>query len=166
MYFGIANATTTVLLLRRLFSVYRQKINSSDGLLSGLRSRIMSLYHNISFPSFVAFLVDHYRNETTLHNMDTHLRPQVVDCDYCSINYTFVAKSESFQKNLDFILSKAGVPEEFHRVPDFQKRDHGRAKPSDINATYSELSSRLKRGLKEFYFYDFEMFGYDANKYD
>ena len=97
--------------------------------------------------------------------MDTHLRPQIEDCDYCSIAYTYVAKTENFTNSLATILSQAGVPREFHVVTDFQKESFGRSAPSEISGAFSQLDGRLKQGVKDFYKLDFEMFGYDAEKY-
>ena len=134
-----------------------------------MRIQIRSLYGNTTFPSFVSYLLDHHQRENSVSNMDVHLRPQIEGCGYCRINYTFVATFERFEEGMQIILSAAGVKEPAELLEEVTLRCNPKRtskKTLKVKAMYSLLNLSLRLRLKDLYFLDFELFGYDPNKFD
>lgn len=149
----------------RLCSFYTRKILGKEPAFQGMRSRITSLHGNTNFPSFVSYLLDHHQKENSVRNMDVHLRPQVEDCDYCSINYTFVAKFESFEESLKIVLSR--LPDPVERIlGQMSVHNSKKTKFLKVKAMYALLNATLKIRLEDLYFLDFKLFGYDPHSYD
>jgi hypothetical protein len=59
-----------------------------------------------TFNEFLMFLVDHYRSGG---RFDEHWSPVYSFCTPCSINFTLIAKVETFQRDSEYIIRQAGL---------------------------------------------------------
>ena len=91
--------------------------------------------------------------------MDVHWRPYISRCNYCNVNYTVIAKFETFGEDLAHISSLAGV--QFSSKHDHQGGDTGLL----TTTLFSQLPRNLGEKLYIVYKKDFIMFDYDPRKY-
>lgn len=59
-----------------------------------------------TFKEFLQFLVHHYK---TGGRFDEHWSPIYTFCTPCSINLTLIAKTETFQRDTEYIIRQAGL---------------------------------------------------------
>jgi chondroitin 4-sulfotransferase 11 len=59
-----------------------------------------------SFREFIQFIVQHHKSGGRL---DEHFSPIYTFCSVCSINFTLIAKMETFQRDTDYIIRQAGL---------------------------------------------------------
>ena len=103
--------------------------------------------------------------------VNTHWRPYVTDCGYCSTNYTVIAKVDTFAADLEKISSLAGVrlKKDVHSNQNFalSGKVAGRHQTSaELAHTYfTGLPRMYREQLYEAYKIDFDMFGYDPDIY-
>ena len=125
---------------------------------------------NKTFPGFINFILDHPRNE--------HWLPFYRYCHYCEIKYDIIGRLEKFENHVRYIVYKNNLT---HLLPDNQFKYHmhpsGRQKFSSLKGKskstidekvkqyFSQLSTAQLKRLYEMYKIDFEMFGYNKNKY-
>ena len=96
--------------------------------------------------------------------VDVHWRPYVARCDYCSINYTVIAKFETFAKDLEKISAMANLAlsGSIHKNKRLKKEGQGRPTTAELTRTYfRKLPKKYIKELYDIYKIDFEMFGYD-----
>uniref|UniRef100_A0A182PPS5 Carbohydrate sulfotransferase n=1 Tax=Anopheles epiroticus TaxID=199890 RepID=A0A182PPS5_9DIPT len=62
--------------------------------------------HGPTFREFLEFLVSHYRSGG---RFDEHWSPVYSFCTPCSINFTLIAKMETFQRDSEYIIRQAGL---------------------------------------------------------
>ena len=92
-------------------------------------------------------------------------------CDYCSINYTVIAKVDTFAADLEKISSLAGarLKKDVQKNQNFVssgKVDGRRQTSAELARVYFAGLPRMYRGqLYEAYKIDFDMFGYDPDIY-
>lgn len=59
-----------------------------------------------TFKEFLQFLVHHHK---TGGRFDEHWAPIYTFCTPCSINFTIIAKTETFQRDTEYIIRQAGL---------------------------------------------------------
>lgn len=59
-----------------------------------------------TFKEFITFLIDSHKNG---RNFDEHWTPIYSFCTPCSINYTLIAKVETFQRDTEYIIRQTGL---------------------------------------------------------
>ncbi|XP_055375671.1 carbohydrate sulfotransferase 11 isoform X2 [Condylostylus longicornis] len=59
-----------------------------------------------TFKEFLLFLINNSKNHITF---DEHWTPMYSFCTPCSINYTLIAKTETFQRDSEYIIRQAGL---------------------------------------------------------
>ena len=96
-------------------------------------------------------------------------------CGYCDVSYDVIGKMETFTEDVSFILEAKNltslIPSE---VVTSQRSNYRERKGDDgknhiqakrIHKYFKTLPLELKLGLREFYRWDFELFGYDSKAY-
>ena len=138
-----------------------------------------------SFPSFVQMLLARRKKlcskVTEGHCLlDRHWRTFIAQCGFCDINYTVIAKSESFTEDLKFIEKLANV--DFKNIGGLYRdilikifliniltvgshHSSGGSTKELAKKYFSELSLGTVKKLYEVYKVDFEMFGYSPQLY-
>lgn len=59
-----------------------------------------------TFKEFILFLIDNYKKG---QRFDEHWSPIFKFCTPCSINYTLIAKVETFQRDTEYIIRQSGL---------------------------------------------------------
>lgn len=59
-----------------------------------------------TFTEFLTFLIHNYKNN---QHLDEHWSPIYTFCTPCSINYTLIAKVETFRRDTEYIIRQAGL---------------------------------------------------------
>ena len=110
--------------------------------------------------------------------LDRHWRSFISQCGFCDINYTVIAKSETFAEDLKFIGKLAHVDFQnigwldiFIRIflinilTEGSHTSSGGSTKELAKKYFSELSLGTVKKLYEAYKVDFEMFGYSPQLY-
>lgn len=140
----------------RLVSAYQDKIVNFIGEYKRLKSVIGAKFGEVNFTNFVKYVLSELSSGDIV---DVHWRPFVSRCNYCNVDYTIIAKFETFGLDLDHISSMAGV--KFS-----SKHDHQGGDTSLVTTKlFSQLPRRYGEQLYQVYKMDFEMFDYDPWKY-
>ena len=99
----------------RLVSAYQDKLVDSKYAVSKFDyADYITTFGQPSFPSFVQMLLARRKKlcsevEEGRCLLDRHWRSFISQCGFCDINYTVIAKSESFTEDLKFIGKLANV---------------------------------------------------------
>uniref|UniRef100_H2ZUM8 Carbohydrate sulfotransferase n=1 Tax=Latimeria chalumnae TaxID=7897 RepID=H2ZUM8_LATCH len=147
--------------LERLVSAYRDKFCHSNPYYVGVVGEsIKKLYRNntkmaerVSFGEFVQFLLDS-------HNEDVHWRQMIKLCDPCNIEYDFLGRYDTMERDADNILRFIGAPEDLH-YPSF--KEQGTESRTNLGLTEQFLMNLTKEqidGLNELYKNDSLLFDY------
>ncbi|XP_062547930.1 carbohydrate sulfotransferase 11 [Armigeres subalbatus] len=120
-----------------------------------------------TFREFLEFLVAHYKSGG---RFDEHWSPVYSFCTPCSINFTLIAKVETFQRDSEYIIRQAGLESLLlNKLPRSRLRSiTNRAVSNTKNLTpryFSQIDERLLTEVLEIYQLDFELFGYNSTKY-
>ncbi|XP_021702733.1 carbohydrate sulfotransferase 11 [Aedes aegypti] len=120
-----------------------------------------------TFREFLEFLVAHYKSGG---RFDEHWSPVYSFCTPCSINFTLIAKVETFQRDSEYIIRQAGLETLLlNKLPRSRMRTiTNRAASNTRNLTpryFSQIDERLLTEVLEIYQLDFELFGYNSTKY-
>ncbi|XP_058826419.1 carbohydrate sulfotransferase 11 [Topomyia yanbarensis] len=120
-----------------------------------------------TFREFLEFLVSHYKSGG---RFDEHWSPIYSFCTPCSINFTLIAKVESFQRDSEYIIRQAGLETLLlNKLPQSKARAIANRAASNtktlVERYFSEIDVRLLTDVLEIYQLDFEMFGYNSTKY-
>lgn len=59
-----------------------------------------------TFKEFLQFVIQHYKSGG---RFDEHWSPIYQFCTPCSINFTLIAKMETFQRDTEYIIRQAGL---------------------------------------------------------
>ena len=116
-----------------------------------------------SFPSFVDLVLNKYAKGKVL---DIHWKPMNDHCDYCYFNYEFIGRMETFTEDVGYVIKKNNLENKIS-INDSDFKSNARKDP---NATAKELfhkhlSKDQIDNLYQYYYMDFELFGYDAKPY-
>lgn len=71
--------------------------------------KFLSLKQITTGPTFKEFLLFLIKNYKSGQRFDEHWSPIYTFCTPCSINYTLIAKMETFQRDSEYIIRQAGL---------------------------------------------------------
>ncbi|KAH6925503.1 hypothetical protein HPB50_006195 [Hyalomma asiaticum] len=114
-----------------------------------------------TFSEFVEFML-----RTTANNSDEHWSPYYARCHPCLLDYDFVGKLETADRDFPLFFSLVGIAGK----ADVHRHDNSRHNVTGVNVTdakyyFNQLSFDQVMRLYTWYFYDFELFGYDFRDY-
>ncbi|XP_039448671.1 carbohydrate sulfotransferase 11 [Culex pipiens pallens] len=149
------------LLGEQIIKKFRKKIKDGEG-------RLITKYpKGPTFREFLQFLVAHYKSGG---RFDEHWSPVYSFCTPCSINFTLIAKVETFQRDSEYIIRQAGLETLL-----LNKLPRGKARAIANRATsntknlvpryFAQIDEQLLTEVLEIYQLDFELFGYNSTKY-
>ena len=97
--------------------------------------------------------------------MDMHWEPVYKFCTPCQFHFTHIIKMETFGRDQEYILEKAGVKDFVGLHKDNVGR--GGQTSQDLTRKYlQELPPKLYEQLLKIYQVDLDIFGYEAPKLD
>lgn len=105
------------------------------------------------------------------HQWDDHWAPYYSRCEPCIFKYDVVGKLETGDRDFALLFARLGLRNGSVRVPPRKNSSKGRgvgrdgASRKSARDYFAELSSSQVKRLYERYYYDFELFGYDARGY-
>ncbi|XP_008553630.1 carbohydrate sulfotransferase 11 isoform X1 [Microplitis demolitor] len=112
-----------------------------------------------TWKEFVNYLID-----INLENYaDDHWIPYYLYCTPCSLNYTFIAKVESLDRDQSFIINKLILNNKIRPIHRHQVSLNDKSNPSKIY--FRQLTQQQISQLYNKYKLDFEMFDYSAEIY-
>ncbi|XP_055591852.1 carbohydrate sulfotransferase 11-like [Uranotaenia lowii] len=120
-----------------------------------------------TFREFLQFLVSHYKSGG---RFDEHWSPVYSFCTPCSINFTLIAKVETFQRDTEYIIRQAGLETLLlNKMPQGKARAIANRSTSNtrnlVPRYFSQIDEQLLTEVLEIYQLDFELFGYNSTKY-
>ncbi|KAF4521883.1 hypothetical protein B566_EDAN008396 [Ephemera danica] len=158
----------------RLVSAYRNKIEAFRHKFYRKMAREMiakyrkagSRYEGLKGPSFSEFVM---HVVDTADKPDEHWAPYYQFCTPCHVNFTVIAQVETLTRDQEYVIRHAGLADELS----LGRRGHREALNKARGAPTSELLEKYFRQLSReqllalyrIYRIDFDMFGYDADKY-
>uniref|UniRef100_A0A3B4EXK7 Carbohydrate sulfotransferase n=1 Tax=Pundamilia nyererei TaxID=303518 RepID=A0A3B4EXK7_9CICH len=158
----------------RLVSAFRDKFESPNSYYHPVFGRaIISRYRanathaalrsgaGVTFREFVQYLLDVRRPV----GMDIHWEPVSQLCSPCFLQFTFIGKFESLERDANFLLRSIGAPANL-TFPDFKDRNPlaERTSSSITQKYFSQLNATERQKIFDFYYMDYLMFGY-PNRY-
>ncbi|XP_065281348.1 carbohydrate sulfotransferase 12-like isoform X1 [Dermacentor albipictus] len=126
--------------------------------------KIPGVYAKRRSPTFSEFV--EYVLATTAENADEHWYPYYALCQPCLLDYDFVGKLETAGRDFPLFFSLVDIGGK----ADVLAHDNTRHEVRGISATdteyyFKQLSFHQVMRLYAWYFYDFELFGYDFREY-
>ncbi|CAG9799276.1 unnamed protein product [Chironomus riparius] len=120
-----------------------------------------------TFKEFLQFVVQHYKSGG---RFDEHWSPIYQFCTPCSINFTLIAKMETFDRDSEYIIRQAGLETLLlNKVPNTKvSKISNRSKnntASLISRYFSQIDRHLLEDILEIYQLDFDLFNYNSSKY-
>ena len=114
----------------------------------------------VRFTEFLQFVVDEGRGG----RVDGHWRSIHDQCHPCSFQYDFIAKLETIEEDSQLILSRIN-----NKTIEFPDKKLGpiTGNSTQQNSTktfleyYSTVSEKTLQGIRNLYWLDFKLFGYD-----
>ena len=151
----------------RLVSAYKDKVLSNEGEFfrgSILPSVANEWYqNNHSFPSFVEFILNGYKNRTV---SNVHWNPYSGNCNYCSIHFDVIGRMETFNEDVKYIFLKNNIEKDLSITQTTANKNSAKSKTATTTEEYfKQLSKGKIKDLYQFYRMDFELFGYDIKPY-
>lgn len=165
----------------RILSAYRNKLEGNrNSFYKALGTKIVHRYRrrslNVAFPrcgptfeEFVRFLIQEH---AAGNRFDEHWAPVYSFCTPCSVNFTIIGKTETFQRDSEFIIRQAGLESLLlGKLPRRKLRKIGNQARSGVKSEelveryFGELDRSTLDQLLNIYRIDFELFDYDYLKY-
>lgn len=165
----------------RILSAYRNKLEGNrNSFYRALGTKIVHRYRrrgmNVVFPrcgptfeEFVRFLIQEH---AAGNRFDEHWAPVYSFCTPCSVNFTIIGKTETFQRDSEFIIRQAGLESLLlGKLPRRKLRKIGNQARSGVKSEelieryFAELDRPTLDQLLNIYRIDFELFDYDYLKY-
>lgn len=113
----------------------------------------------VTFSEFVDFLLSR-----PIEEADEHWVPYHMTCEPCLFEYDFVGKLETGGQDFGVLFSQVGFDKA--EVPLQNRRaDSGESFSQSAKKYFAQLDFTRVFRLYEYYFYDFELFGYDFKDY-
>ena len=119
-------------------------------------------YARPTFTEFIQFIIN---EDLTGQTMDMHWEPVYKFCTPCQFHFNHIIKMETFNRDQEYILEKAGIK----HVVGLHKDNVGRGGQTsqDLTNKYlQELPPRMYEQLLKIYQIDLDIFGYQAPKFD
>lgn len=158
--------------LERIVSAYRDKMSPDVGiqLYSDLaKAIIFKIRHKRAygnekptFEEFIKFIVKEHSRDA---EMDMHWQPVYKFCTPCHFNLSYILKMETFERDLKFVLEKAGI----YNETSLRKDNVAANGQTSQEVTYSYLKllpSELYKSLISVYKIDFDLMGYQVPSYE
>ncbi|KAH8282916.1 hypothetical protein KR054_010720 [Drosophila jambulina] len=167
----------------RILSAYRNKLEGNKNTFyKALGTKIVHRYRNRqlggpwprcgpTFEEFVRFLIaEHAAGK----KFDEHWAPIYSFCTPCSVNFTIIGKTETFQRDSEFIIRQAGLESlllGLGKLPQRKQRKIGNQARSGVKSEvlveryFADLDRSTLDQLLKIYRIDFELFDYDFRKY-
>ncbi|KAH8248725.1 hypothetical protein KR032_002553 [Drosophila birchii] len=167
----------------RILSAYRNKLEGNKNTFyKALGNKIVHRYRNRqlggpwprcgpTFEEFVRFLIaEHAAGK----RFDEHWAPVYGFCTPCSVNFTIIGKTETFQRDSEFIIRQAGLESlllGLGKLPQRKQRKIGNQARSGVKSEvlveryFADLDRSTLDQLLKIYRIDFELFDYDYRKY-
>ncbi|KAK2159465.1 hypothetical protein LSH36_152g00018 [Paralvinella palmiformis] len=153
--------------LERLISAYRDKfVESNYGEKKAIRGNITGITGPVgvlNITSFLTLLTEAIKTQSTdvINYRDRHWDKQHTTCHPCFIRYDYIAKLETIDSDMEYILKFFNQT----RVPHRNNSPNRRFKDSAISVgeLLNALSLDVIEVLKEYYQYDFDLFSYRFN---
>ncbi len=108
---------------------------------------------DVQFDEFVKFVATDERHPVYF---DRHWIPQFLVCDPCNVQYDYIAKVETIERDAEAIFKHLGLP--WTTLP--RKNSHGANETRNLIDLYSDIDSRDLQRLVGIYRIDMDVFGY------
>lgn len=156
--------------LERMVSAYRDKFANPNEYYHNLFGKpiirkyrtnasmsALSTGSGVTFSEFVQYLLDVHRPV----GMDIHWEPANQLCNPCQLDYDIIGMFENMEEESNFLLRMVGAPPNL-TLPTFKDRDPTAERTSlQITEKYfSEVSTRDRQRIYDFYYMDYLMFNY------
>ncbi|XP_034100413.1 carbohydrate sulfotransferase 11 [Drosophila albomicans] len=165
----------------RILSAYRNKLEGNrNSFYKALGTKIVHRFRRRSmggpwprcgptFEEFVRFLIKEHKAG---RRFDEHWAPVYSFCTPCSVNFSIIGKTETFQRDSEFIIRQAGLESLLlGKLPRRKLRKIGNLARSGIKSEalveryFADLDRTTLDQLLKIYRIDFELFDYDFLKY-
>ncbi len=170
---GVGNFTKFIFVrhpFERLVSSYRDKLAGNDAFYKKAVGReIVRKYRqnpsrlslemgdDVTFPEFVNFIVDEWRNGRK--PLDVHWRPVVDLCLPCEMQFHFIGKFETLNRDVNFLLDKLKETDLSRLFAAGQPN-----KPKTTSSLWKDLMNQISHqqlsDLNQMFADDFRLFGY------
>ena len=91
----------------RIVSAFQDKfVDNNSGVFRNIKKKMISSYGDASFISFVKLVIASSQllcNDVNRCTINRHWKPFISSCAYCTENYTFILKAETFKEDLQFL---------------------------------------------------------------
>lgn len=167
----------------RILSAYRNKLEGNKNTFyKALGNKIVHRFRQRNlggpwprcgptFEEFVRFLIaEHAAGK----KFDEHWAPIYSFCTPCSVNFTIIGKTETFQRDSEYIIRQAGLESlllGLGKLPQRKLRKIGNQARSGVKSEalveryFDDLDRSTLDQLLKIYRIDFELFDYDYRKY-
>ena len=157
----------------RLISAFKDKV-AFDQDYKNLHFELEKIYGSATFPNFLRFVLKDLRRfskckgQKKCRKVDVHWRPFFERCAYCDVNYDFIGRMETFEKDLKVLMKKANLTlnenlqaHKTQKRSQFFKDEFGALKASQrAFEMFQDVDKDVLRGLYGFYSPDFDLFHY------
>lgn len=152
-------------------SAYEDKFKSSrDVRFRFKRQRVVQNYGDLTFGSFIQYVLDELRKFCSLPSckVNHHWQPFYDQCGFCDLSYDVIGFLNEFQNDISYIKKRIQRPDIFNitiRANSSPQTTTAKSIQEKTFAYFKELKPNEKTLLMKYYNIDFEMFGFDKEKY-
>lgn len=155
----------------RLVSAYENKIKYfRDKAFLAIRENIGRMFGNLSFLSFIKFILRELTTSCTLASceVNVHWRPFYDRCAYCDMDYDVIGTLDEFQADIFYINQRIHLPGVFNLTlqanssPEISNQLTRHEKTLQY---FKQLQKTQIVMLLRIYRVDFELFGFTADEY-
>ncbi|EFX82280.1 hypothetical protein DAPPUDRAFT_49296 [Daphnia pulex] len=152
----------------RLVSAYQDKLGINDPIYHKMVGKVivrkvrknpsrlsLEMGNDVTFPEFVTFIIDEWRNGE--NPLDIHWRPIFDLCLPCEMQFDFIGKFETLNRDVDFLLRKLN---ETDLVGLFTGQPKAQTTSSLWKESMNQISHQQLSELNRIYADDFRLFGY------
>lgn len=154
--------------LERLISAYQDKfVNTNYAMKKAIRvNTTIDGGKKVDFEitDFLAMLADAIENRSmdVINYLDKHWERQYFRCKPCSVHYDYVAKLETIDSDMEYILRFFGQTEVPHRNSASSPKQNNTSRIT-VAELLNIVNKDVIRVLTDYYKYDFELFSYKVN---
>ncbi len=117
--------------------------------------------YQVPFPLFVRYILD----EANAHRqLDMHWWPAHDFCSACAVNFTAIVRFETFDRDQNYVLAKAGLLDSGLVVKEINRAKDGKDTIGLVDNYMDLLDDDAVRGLCDMYRVDFDIFGYSYHR--
>ena len=96
---------------------------------------------------------------------DFHFLPMTKMCGFCLVDYDFIGKMETWERDASFILQRTGLSSSKEASEEVVNSSKGGSTDERARQFWSTLSEEQTDFLKQYYKNDCEMFGYNFEQF-